>query len=102
VKSGLAKNIGCSNYNVQSLVNILSFCEIRPTFLEVEFHPYFCQQNLLHFCKKEKIQIIGYNPICKGNYDYHEGKEKLEVLVNIFGRSTPVELNFSQVEKVED
>ena len=34
--------------------------------------------------------------------DVKDGKEKLEVLVNIFGRSTPVELNFSQVEKVED
>lgn len=34
--------------------------------------------------------------------DVKEGKEKVDVLVNIFGRSTPVELNFSQVEKVED
>lgn len=34
--------------------------------------------------------------------DIKEGKEKLDVLVNIFGRSTPVELSFSQVEKVED
>ena len=33
----------------------------------------------MNFCKKEKIQIIGYNPICKGNYDYHEGKEKLDL-----------------------
>ena len=27
-------------------------------------------------------------------------KETLKVLINIFGRDTPVELNFNQVEKV--
>ena len=79
VKKGLTKNIGCSNYNVQSLVNLLSFCEIKPAFLEVEFHPYLRQENLLNYCKKENIRVIGYNPICKGNYDYHSGKEKLEL-----------------------
>jgi len=34
--------------------------------------------------------------------DIKEEKEKMDVLVNIFGRSTPVELSFSQVEKIEE
>jgi transcriptional antiterminator NusG len=32
--------------------------------------------------------------------DVNEGKGKLRVLVSIFGRSTPIELDFTQVEKV--
>ena len=68
VKKGYTKSIGVSNYNVQSLQNLLSFCEIKPAFNEVEFHPYLYQKDLLDFCEKEGIKLIGYNPICRGAY----------------------------------
>ena len=67
VKKGLTKSIGCSNYNVQSLLNLLSFCEIKPVANEVEYHPYFCQKNLKDFCDKENIALIAYYPLAKGN-----------------------------------
>ncbi len=67
VDKGLTKSIGCSNYNVQSLLNLLSFCRIKPVANEVEFHPYFYQKNLKDFCDKEDIALIAYYPLAKGN-----------------------------------
>ena len=67
-EKGYAKAIGVSNYNVQSLCNLLSFCNIKPSALEVEFHPYFYQKHLLDFCNKEKIRVIAFNPLVRGSY----------------------------------
>ena len=67
VDKGLAKSIGCSNYNVQSLLNLLSFCRIKPVANEVEYHPYYCQEGLKEFCDKENIALIAYYPLAKGN-----------------------------------
>ena len=50
VDKGLTKSIGCSNYNVQSLLNLLSFCRIKPVANEVEYHPYYYQTGLQKFC----------------------------------------------------
>lgn len=66
VENGLTKSIGVSNYNVQSLCNLLSFCKILPVVNEVEFHPYCYQKNLLHFCNKENIKVLSYCPLVKG------------------------------------
>ena len=66
VRKGLAKSIGVSNYSVQCLCNLLSFCKIRPVVNEVEFHPYYYQKNLKDFCDKENIKIIAYTPLVGG------------------------------------
>ena len=67
VEEGLTRSIGCSNYNVQSLLKLLSFCKIKPVANEVEFHPYYYQENLKKFCDKENIVIIAYYPLARGN-----------------------------------
>ena len=66
VEKGLAKSIGVSNYNVQCLSNLLSFCEIKPVVNEVEFNPYYYQKDLKEFCDKENIVIIAYTPLVHG------------------------------------
>ena len=66
VEKGLAKSIGVSNYNVQCLSNLLSFCKIKPVVNEVEFNPYYYQKDLKEFCDKENIIIIAYTPLVHG------------------------------------
>ena len=68
VTKGYTKYIGVSNFNVQSLLNLLSFCKIKPLVNEIEFHPYLYQKKLVEFCKSEDIFLFGYNPLVKGCY----------------------------------
>ena len=87
VEKGLAKSIGVSNYNVQALCNLLSFCKIKPVVNEVEFNPYYFQKNLKEFCDKEDIAIIAYTPLVSGivartyndthNDEYNPFKEQI-------------------------
>ena len=112
VDKGLTKSIGCSNYNVQSLLNLLSFCRIKPVANEVEYHPYYYQKGLRDFCNKENIALIAYYPLAKGNgaktyIKQHNGemdifKERIvEDLVEKYGK-TPgqIILNWHAVQGV--
>ena len=94
VEKGLTRSIGVSNYNVQSLLNLLSFCKIKPVANEVEFHPYYFQENLRNFCDKEDIALIAYYPLAKGNgskvYNQQHNDEmdsfKEECVVNLVNK----------------
>ena len=39
-KSGKAKAIGVSNFNVQILADMLTYCEVPPAINQIETHPY--------------------------------------------------------------
>jgi len=55
------------------------------------------------FLVGETVKIIDgpFNDFDGTIEEIHEDKKKLKVVVKIFGRRTPVELNFMQVEKVQ-
>lgn len=67
VDKKLTKALGVSNYNIQCLCNLLSFCKYKPVINEVEFHLFYIQKNLRDFCNSQKISIISYYPIPHGN-----------------------------------
>lgn len=68
VRKGYTKSIGVSNYNSQSILDLLSYCEIKPVALEVEFHPYLYQKGLLELCNRQNILLIAYNSFVRGPY----------------------------------
>ena len=81
VEKGYTKYIGVSNFNTQSLLNLLSFCKIKPLVNEIELHPYLYQKKLVEFCKRENIIIFGYNPLVKGCYCAETAEENMRNLL---------------------
>jgi len=63
VKSGKVKSIGVSNFNVQIILDLLSYAEIKPVCNQVEINPYLTQEDLVGFCKKNNIEIVAYCPL---------------------------------------
>jgi D-xylose reductase len=80
---GLAKNIGVCNFNVQLLLDLLSYCNVPPLVNQVEMHPYLTQQALLDFCKERGVQVTAFSPLGSSSYvelnmDYGQGRGVLE------------------------
>eukprot|EP00343_Euplotes_focardii_P003402 CAMPEP_0205811876 /NCGR_PEP_ID=MMETSP0205-20121125/16160_1 /ASSEMBLY_ACC=CAM_ASM_000278 /TAXON_ID=36767 /ORGANISM="Euplotes focardii, Strain TN1" /LENGTH=280 /DNA_ID=CAMNT_0053091653 /DNA_START=1 /DNA_END=840 /DNA_ORIENTATION=+ len=62
VRKELTKSIGVSNFNVQTLIDMLAYCEIKPVCNQVELHPYNTQSELVKFLIENEIVPIAYCP----------------------------------------
>jgi len=80
VKKGLCKSIGVSNFNTQLVLDILTYCEIKPVINQIEFHPYLQQNDLVSFCKRNKIEVMAYNSLVKGVYVEEKLKNEYDLL----------------------
>jgi diketogulonate reductase-like aldo/keto reductase len=64
---GKARAIGVSNYLIRELSELLDKSDVVvPAVNQVEFHPFLYQEELLSFCKNNKIQLEAYSPLTRG------------------------------------
>lgn len=66
-KEGKVKAIGLSNFTKEQIQEILDICEVKPTVLQTELHPYFQELELKEFLTKEDIKIQAWYPLGHGD-----------------------------------
>lgn len=66
-KEGKVKAIGLSNFTKEQIQEILDICEVKPTVLQTEVHPYFQELELKEFLTKEDIKIQAWYPLVHGD-----------------------------------
>ena len=79
VKKGLCRSIGVSNFNVQLLLDLWSYAEIKPSVNEFELHPFLQQPKLVKFCQKFGIQIIAFSQFTSGMFNVLEEPVIVEI-----------------------
>ncbi len=67
VKEGKVKSIGVSNFEGEPLQKILEICEIKPSVIQVETHPYYTQDELKKVLDKYDIKIQAWYPLGHGD-----------------------------------
>jgi diketogulonate reductase-like aldo/keto reductase len=60
------RSIGVSNFMQHHLEDLLESAEIVPMVNQMEFHPYLVQQDLIDYCRSNKIQYEAWSPLMQG------------------------------------
>lgn len=66
-KEGKVRAIGLSNFSVEQIKEILSICEVKPTILQTEVHPYSQEKALKEFLDGQGIVIQAWYPLGHGD-----------------------------------
>lgn len=66
-KGGKVRAIGLSNFNQAQIEEILSICEVKPTVLQTEVHPYNQEPELKAFLKEQGMVAQAWYPLGHGD-----------------------------------
>lgn len=66
-RDGKVRAIGLSNFNEEQICEILNICEVKPSVLQTEVHPYYQEKELKKFLSHEDIKIQAWYPLGHGD-----------------------------------
>ncbi len=66
-KAGKVRAIGLSNFNQEQIQEIFSVCEVKPTVLQTELHPYHQEPELKAFLRDNGIVAQSWYPLGHGD-----------------------------------
>ena len=66
-REGKVRAIGLSNFNKAQIEEIFSICEVRPTVLQTELHPYHQEPELKAFLKESSMAAQAWYPLGHGD-----------------------------------
>jgi diketogulonate reductase-like aldo/keto reductase len=104
VDEGLVRSIGVSNYNVQTLTDLLSYARIHPQVNQVELSPFLAQEGLLEFCSQNNVACTAYSPLGRPGYKPNqqwqillEAKEVVEIAARWSAALVDIQVQPAQV-----
>jgi diketogulonate reductase-like aldo/keto reductase len=65
-EQGLAREIGVSNFGVETLERLSRKARRTPAVNQVEFNPFHYRRRLLAYCEREGIVFEAYSPLDRG------------------------------------
>jgi len=78
VKAGKIRSIGISNFNIKQIQRLIDNGTIKPAVLQIELNPYFSQNALLEWCKKQGVIVTAYSPLANNSNIFRkEGQSNL-------------------------
>ena len=76
VELGLVRSIGVSNCTIPMLLDLLTYCKIKPVVNQVELHPYLVQREFVAFQKRLGVEVTAYAPLGAFNWPFKREEHK--------------------------
>eukprot|EP00208_Stichococcus_sp_RCC1054_P001710 CAMPEP_0206149404 /NCGR_PEP_ID=MMETSP1473-20131121/37761_1 /ASSEMBLY_ACC=CAM_ASM_001109 /TAXON_ID=1461547 /ORGANISM="Stichococcus sp, Strain RCC1054" /LENGTH=305 /DNA_ID=CAMNT_0053546865 /DNA_START=501 /DNA_END=1418 /DNA_ORIENTATION=- len=92
VTGGKIKAAGISNFGIQKIKDLIKKSKTKPSVLQIEIHPYWRNDELIHYAKEEGIVVTAYSPLGseppEGNKTPLKDEKVAEVAKKV-GKSVP-------------